>query len=141
MAPDFDHLLHLLQRRLEAKILVHRQEEAGLLRAPPRSATQSSQSGANGFCTIVGTLWRKAISASATMRVHARDDVDQTELALAEHRLRVGVPMRHAERLRRRLRLGRIDVADRDEVGALRREVLPGIQVIAGKEPAADHPD
>ena len=48
--------------------------------APFTILTQSSQFGANGFCTIVGTLWRKAISASATMRVHAGDDVDQTEI-------------------------------------------------------------
>ena len=53
----------------------------------------------------------------------------------------VAVPVRHAEFRRGRLRLGRVDVADRDEVDALAGKVLPGMQMIAGEEAAADERD
>ena len=59
------------------------------------------------------------------VRVHAGDDVDEAEAALGEHPLRVRIPVRHAERLRGRLRLAGVDVAHSHQLGALRLEVLP----------------
>ena len=49
--------------------------------------------------------------------VHPGDDVDEVDLLLVEHLVDIAVPVRHAELVRRRPRLGRVDVADRDDLG------------------------
>ena len=132
--------LHLLKRRLEAEVLVHGEKEPGLVGGlddgdailPLRREGLLHD---RRHLVAEGELGQRA------MRIHAGDDVDEAELLGGKHRLGVGVPARYAEGLGGRLCLRSVDVADGDEVGALGLEVLPGIQVIAGKEAAADNPD
>ena len=76
------------------------------------------------------------------MGVHARDHVDEIDLLRGEHLIEVGIGMRDVKFLRRRPGLGRIDVADRNQLHlAFAGEIGPREEMIAGKETAADQRD
>ena len=140
ITPLSSSFLHLLEWRLEAEVFMHGEEQAGLLRRL-HDGDAVFPIRREGFLHDGRHAMAESHPGNGAVRVHAGRDVNQPEIALAEHRLRVGVPVRHAEGRGRVFRLLLIDVADGDEIGALRGKVLPGIQVIPGKEAAADQPD
>jgi hypothetical protein len=72
------------------------------------------------------------------VRLHARDDIDEAELLVAQHRIGIGVPTRHPEGVCGGLCLGGIDVADGNEIDAVLAEIPPGMKMVLRKEPAAN---
>ena len=129
-----DGLLHRDQRRLEAKILVHHDRLAGGLGAG-QNAPDGSEIGGEGLLADRGELVLGCQRHQCLVALHRRRDVDEVEPLGSQHGAGVGVGL-GAGQGSRRLGLGGIEVADGDEPGA--GDVVPGVEMVTGKEAAAD---
>ena len=132
-----EHLADAHQRRLEAEVLVDGEEDVRLLRRAGHRH-RVLPVGGEGLLADRRDALRDRLADQRPVGVHARDDVEEVDLLACQHLVEIAIPMRHAEFARGGFGLGRVEVADGDELDALGAEVLPGIEMIARKEAAAD---
>ena len=134
-----ERLADRADRGLEAKVLMHHQRHAGVragLNHRPAVVDRGRERLLHDHRHAVrgGELDQLAVAR------HRGDHVDEVRPLGREHRLRVAIASRHGERGGRLCRPNLVEVAHRSQLDrAFRRKILPGVQMVAGKEAAADH--